>query len=521
MTKEYRIEHDFIGDKEVPKDAYYGVQTMRAIENFPITGYRIDRALIIGMAVCKKASARANMEVGLLEPKIAEAIMQAATEIIEKPDLHKWFVVDPIQGGAGTSINMNSNEVIANRALEILGEEKGRYDIVSPNTHVNMAQSTNDAFPTGFHIATMIRLDGLCETLKQLISAFEAKAEEFGDAIKMGRTHLQDAVPIRFSQEFNAYATVLKRDLERVRNCRRNLCGVNMGATATGTGLNADQNYIKLVEKYLVEYSHKPVYIMDDLVDATQNTDSYTQTSSALKVCMLNMSKIANDLRLMASGPRCGLNEINLPPRQPGSSIMPGKVNPVMAEVVNQSAFQVVGNDLTISMASEAGQFELNVMEPVLAFNLLQSINVMTNVMNAFRKHCLEGITINADRGKSYVEGSVGIITAINPHVGYEVAASIAKEAITTGKSVREILRSKNVLTDEEIEIILDPTNMTSPGISGVELLRKKKGTTSKDVDIAALREEIAAFMKGNNEYTLAEELYNIEKLAGGEIIGK
>lgn len=512
----FRIEHDFLGDKEVPAEAYYGIQTMRAIENFPITGHKIDRALIIAMAIVKKASAHANMDIQMLREDKAKAILQACTEIIEHSQLHKWFVVDPIQGGAGTSINMNTNEVIANRALEIMGHEKGDYSFISPNTHVNMAQSTNDAFPCGIHIASIIRLDMLCHALEKLIEAFETKALEFGDSIKMGRTHLQDAVPVRFAQEFESYATVLKRDLVRLNNVKHNLCGVNMGATATGTGLNADPEYIKLAGEYLARYSKKPIYIMDNLMDATQNTDAYTETSAAIKVCMLNLSKICNDLRLMASGPRCGLNEINLPPRQPGSSIMPGKVNPVMCEVVNQTAFQVVGNDLTICMASEAGQFELNVMEPVLAYNLIQSINIARNVIHTFRKNCVEGITINAKRGKQYVERSVGIITAINPHIGYEKAAQIAKEAITTGKPVREIVREKGILTDEEIDIILDPQNMTSPGISGAKLLYDKL----KDKPIEVNRQLVHEFMKAEEDMSIAEMLRDNEILAGGNIVG-
>lgn len=514
--KKVRIEHDFLGDKEVPADAYYGVQTMRAIENFPITGYKIDRALIIAMAIVKKAAAHANMDIGLLSEEKGRAIMDACTEIIEHSHLHKWFVVDPIQGGAGTSINMNTNEVIANRALELMGQEKGRYDIISPNSHVNMAQSTNDAFPCGIHIASIIRLDLLTVTLKKLIESFERKALEFGDSIKMGRTHLQDAVPIRFAQEFEAYATVLKRDLVRIKNVKHNLCGVNMGATATGTGLNADPNYIKLAGEYLARYSKKPIYVMDNLVDATQNTDAYTETSAAIKICMLNMSKICNDLRLMASGPRCGLNELNLPPRQPGSSIMPGKVNPVMAEVVNQSAFQVAGNDLTICMASEAGQFELNVMEPVLAFNLIQSINVARNALHVFRIHCVDGITINAERGRQFVENSVGIITAINPHIGYEKAAQIAKEAITTGRPVRELVLEKGILSQDKIDIILNPQNMTSPGISGFELL--------EDVIKSAKEEELRAvaqqFKAAEEDMSIAEMLHQYEILAGGKIVG-
>lgn len=515
-SKEFRIEHDFLGDKEVPIDAYYGVQTMRAIENFPITGYTIDRALIIAMGIVKKAAAHANMDIGLLTEKKGKAIMDAATEVIEHSNLHQWFVVDPIQGGAGTSINMNTNEVIANRALELLGEEKGRYDIISPNSHVNMSQSTNDAFPCGIHIAAIIRLDLLVDTLEKLIDSFETKAEEFGDSIKMGRTHLQDAVPIRFAQEFEAYATVLKRDLARIKNVKHNLCGVNMGATATGTGLNASPQYIKLAGEYLARYSKKPIYVMDNLVDATQNTDAYTECSAALKVCMLNMSKICNDLRLMASGPRCGLHEINLPPRQPGSSIMPGKVNPVMAEVVNQTAFQVVGNDLTICMASEAGQFELNVMEPVLSFNLIQSINVTRNVLHTFRINCVDGITINADRGQEFVDNSVGVITAINPHIGYETAAQIAKEAITTGKPVRDIVLEKKILNKEQIDIILNPQNMTTPGISGWELIKDEM----KNIPENVLRQEYKKFQEAEEDMSIAEMLHDNEVLAGGKIVG-
>ena len=478
-----RLEHDLLGNRMVPADAYYGIQTMRAIDDFPITGLKIDRALIMAMAIVKKAAAHANMDIGLLPKEKAQAIMDAATEIIEHIDLHKWFVVDPIQGGAGTSINMNTNEVIANRALELLGEEKGNYSVISPNSHVNMSQSTNDAFPCGLHIAAIIRLDMLITNLGELIGAFEAKAKSFGNAIKMGRTHLQDAVPIRFSQEFMAYAAVLKRDLARIKRVQENLYGVNMGATAVGTGLNADPKYIKYVGEYLALYSRKPIYIVEDLVDGTQNTDAYTETSSTLKICMLNLSKIANDLRLMSSGPRCGLWELRLPACQPGSSIMPGKVNPVMAEVVNQIAFQVAGNDLTISMASEAGQFELNVMEPVLTFNLLQSINIMTNVLHVFKIHCIDGITLNAERGKEYVERSVGTITAINPYIGYERASQIAKEAILTGRPVRELVKEKGILTDEEIEIILNPENMTTPGISGEELLGEKFNLRKSAVD--------------------------------------
>ncbi|CRK82246.1 aspartate ammonia-lyase [Neobacillus massiliamazoniensis] len=472
-SENFRIEKDFLGEKQVPIDALYGVQTMRAVENFPITGYRIDQSLIKAMAMVKKAAAFANGEIGQLDQKIAKVIMAAADEVIQG-ELHDQFIVDPIQGGAGTSINMNTNEVIANRALEMIGEQKGNYKVISPNSHVNMAQSTNDSFPTAIHLSTLMTLENLIKVMEELHLEFMKKANEFDGIIKMGRTHLQDAVPILLSQEFEAYARVLRRDIKRIKATRENLYAVNMGATAVGTGLNADPEYIEICVKHLAEISGLPITGTEDLVDGTQNTDAYIEVSAALKVCMLNMSKVANDLRMMTSGPRDGLGEINLPPRQPGSSIMPGKVNPVMAEVLNQSAFQVVGNDLTISMASEAGQFELNVMEPVIAFNLLQSIKIMTNVFTVFRTHCLSGITANKERMEDYVNNSVGIITAINPHVGYETAASIAKEAIMSKRPVREIVLERGVLTAEELDIILHPFEMTKPGIAGKELIEKK-----------------------------------------------
>ncbi len=475
---EYRVEKDFLGEKQVPADAYYGVQTMRAVENFPITGYRLDSALIKAMGKVKKAAALANADIGQLDRLKAALIADAADEVIEGK-LDDQFIVDPIQGGAGTSINMNTNEVIANRALEMMGEAKGSYHVISPNSHVNMAQSTNDSFPTAIHLSTLDTLDALLDAMEELSAEFARKAEEFDGVIKMGRTHLQDAVPIRLGQEFTAYRTVLERDIKRIRSTREHLFEINMGATAVGTGLNADPEYIKKVVEYLAEYTGMPLKSSANLVDGTQNTDCYIEVSAALKVCMLNMSKIANDLRMMASGPRCGLGEINLPARQPGSSIMPGKVNPVMAEVLNQSAFQVIGNDLTISMASEAGQFELNVMEPVIVFNLLQSIKIMTNVFTVFRQHCLSGITANEERMKAYVDNSVGVITAINPHVGYETAASIAKEAIATQRSVRELTLERGVLTEEELDLILNPFEMTHPGISGKEIIESKKDKVS------------------------------------------
>lgn len=461
-----RVEADLLGVKNIPHDAYYGIQTWRAKENFSITGHTIDKELIVGIALVKKAAASANMEIGRLDQTRGTAIVSAATEVIEGK-LHDQFIVDPIQGGAGTSINMNANEVIANRALELLGENKGDYHKLSPNNHVNMAQSTNDAFPTAIHIAAITLVEKLEETLEKLEDAFHEKAKEFDAIIKMGRTHLQDAVPIRLGQEFEAYARVLARDRKRISNVYAHLYDINLGATAVGTGLNADPAYMEKVVDALRVLTRMPLRNASHLVDATQNTDAYTEVSAALKICMINMSKVANDLRLMASGPRAGFAEINLPARQPGSSIMPGKVNPVMCEVVNQVAFQVVGNDHTISMASEAGQFELNVMEPVLVFNLLQSLRMMDSVLTSFRAFCIEGITANEEVGKNHVEKSIGIITALNPHIGYELATQIAKEAIETGESVRDICLSKNVLSEAALREILDPFEMTHPGIAG------------------------------------------------------
>ncbi|SMQ64203.1 aspartate ammonia-lyase [Bacillus sp. OV166] len=465
-----RIESDFLGPKEVPKEAYYGIQTLRAVENFPITGYRIHEDLIKALAMVKKAAALANMDVKSLYEGLGDPIVKAADEIIEGK-WHEFFIVDPIQGGAGTSMNMNVNEVIANRALELLGKEKGDYKQLSPNSHVNMSQSTNDVFPTAIHLATLSLLEKLVQTMQHMHAVFKKKAQQFDHVIKMGRTHLQDAVPIRLGQEFEAYSRVVERDMKRIQHSRQHLYEVNMGATAVGTGLNADPRYIKQVVGHLADISGLPLTGAEHLVDATQNTDAYTEVSAALKVCMMNMSKIANDIRIMASGPRAGLGELILPARQPGSSIMPGKVNPVMPELINQVAFQVIGNDHTICLASEAGQLELNVMEPVLVFNLLQSISIMNNAFQVFTNYCLAGIEANEERLKKYVEKSVGMITAVNPHIGYEEAARIAREAIVKGKSVRELCLLYDVLTEEELDLILNPYEMTEPGIAGASLL--------------------------------------------------
>ncbi|MCM3409572.1 aspartate ammonia-lyase [Metabacillus litoralis] len=471
--QKYRMERDFLGEKEIPEHVYYGIQTLRAIENFPITGYRIHEEMIKALAMIKKAAALANMDTKRLYSGIGEVIVQASDEILEGK-WHEYFIIDPIQGGAGTSMNMNTNEVIANRALELLGHHKGEYKHLSPNSHVNMSQSTNDVFPTAIHIATLNLLKQLLDTMNDMLQAFKSKAKQFDHVIKMGRTHLQDAVPIRLGQEFEAYSRVLERDIKRIEQTRTHLYEVNMGATAVGTGLNADPKYIKHVVSYLADISGFPIVGAEHLVDATQNTDAYTEVSAALKVCMMNMSKIANDLRLMASGPRAGLGEISLPARQPGSSIMPGKVNPVIPELINQIAFQVIGNDHTICLASEAGQLELNVMEPVLVFNLLQSISIMRNGFKSFTDYCLIGIEANEDRMREYVEKSVGIITAVNPHLGYEVVSRIAREAILKGKSVRELCLQYDVLTEEELDLILNPYEMTNPGIAGVSLFDRE-----------------------------------------------
>lgn len=471
MVVPYRRERDLLGDREVPKEVYYGIQTARALENFPITGYKPHRELILALAQVKKAAAQANIKVKRLNLKIGNAIIQACDEILGGKYADQ-FVVDVIQGGAGTSYNMNANEVIANRAIELLGGNKGDYDLVSPNTHVNMAQSTNDAFPTAIKIAALTLARALVEALTVLRQALRDKEQEFDGIIKMGRTHLQDAVPIRLGQEFGAWAAAISRDIDRISIAAKGLEKISMGATAVGTGLNADVEYIEYVTEILAFNTGLDLVGAENMVDATQNTDVYAALSSTLKICAVNLSKMANDLRLLASGPRCGLNEINLPAMQPGSSIMPGKVNPVMAEVVNQVAFQVIGNDMTVSLASEGGQLELNVMEPVLTFNLLQSLEILRNVVTVFADKCVRGITANVQRCRQMVEQSVGIITAINPHVGYETATVIAKEAITTGRPIREIVLERGILTEEELDIILNPQEMTKPGIPGAQLLK-------------------------------------------------
>lgn len=468
----YRIESDSIGEKEVPINAYYGVQTLRAYENFNITGRRIHPQLIKALAEIKKAAAITNMDIELLNRKVGNAIVKACDEII-KGRYHEEFITDAVQGGAGTSMNMNANEVVANIAIEILGGEKGEYSIVHPNDHVNMGQSTNDVIPTGGKIAAIRLLNGALMQLNDLVDALLNKSKEFDHVIKMGRTQLQDAVPIRLGQEFKAYADAVKRDIARIKRSMEDLRHVSIGATAIGTGINADEEYVKNVTPNLSIVTELELVQCDDLVDGTQNLDTFAAVSGALKVCAINLSKISNDLRLMSSGPRTGIGEINLPAKQNGSSIMPGKVNPVIPEVVSQVAFNIIGNDMTITMAAEAGQLELNAFEPVLYYNLFESIETLTNGVKTFIENCVNGITANEKRCKDLVENSVGIITAICPHVGYKNSAKIAKTAIKTGESVRELILKEGLLKEAELDVIFDAYGMTEPGISGKELLKR------------------------------------------------
>lgn len=465
-----RTERDSLGQKDIPDSAYYGIQTARAAENFPITGVPIHQELLAALAYIKKAAALANMEVKLLKEHIGKFIVEAADEVI-RGDHMKHFIVDSIQGGAGTSINMNMNEVIANRALELMQARKGDYASCSPNNHVNMSQSTNDAIPTAIKIAAYQLSQKLLDTMRALAAELRNKERQFDDIIKVARTHLQDAVPIRLGQQFGAYARFVERDIRRLEQASADLLLVNMGATAVGTGLNAKPEYIAKVVQHLRELLGIPLQSAEDLVDATQNTDAYTELSAALKISAVNLSKMCNDIRLMASGPRTGLSELLLPPRQPGSSIMPGKVNPVMAEVVNQVAFQVQGNDLTIALACEAGQLELNVMGPVIAFNLLQSLKIMNNSLDVFTRYALEGLEANRERLAANLEHSFSVITALNPHLGYEVAAQLVKEALKTGMSLRQIITERGLLSQEELDVILHPEEMTTPGIAGERFL--------------------------------------------------
>jgi aspartate ammonia-lyase len=468
-----RLEYDSIGSKYIPCEAYYGIHAARALENFHITGKRMHPEMIKSIAQLKKACAITNASAGVLNQKIAKAIEYACDKIIEG-NYHDQFIVDPIQGSAGTSMNMNANEVIANIAIESLGKDKGDYAVIHPNDHVNFGQSTNDVIPTAGKITAIVLLHTLEKKLKTLKNSFAKKAKEFDSVIKMGRTQLQDAVPIRLGQEFHAYATVVDRGIKLIKKAENQLYTINMGGTAVGTGLNADDTYFSAITQSLADITGIPFRQAEDLIDATQNIDCFASVSSAIKNCAISISKIANDLRLMSSGPKTGLGEINLPAKQNGSSIMPGKVNPVIPEVVSQVAFKIVGNDVTITMAVEAGQLELNAFEPVVFDCLFESIDILSNAVDTFVDNCIEGITANEERCRAFLNSSVGIITALCPHIGYTKSAELAKEALAKNISVRDLILSENILDKKELDIILNAYNMTTPGISGKELILDK-----------------------------------------------
>ncbi len=460
----FRVEHDSLGEMRVPFDAYYGCQTLRAVDNYPITGVSIAHfpSLIQALAQVKKACAIANNELGLLEREKSDAIIAACNEVIRGQWIDE-FVVDVIQGGAGTSTNMNANEVICNRALEILGHAKGEYEFLHPNNDVNMSQSTNDVYPTALRVALIYELKNLRAAMRHVGAAFAAKGEAFADVLKMGRTQLQDAVPMTLGQEFQAWSVMIGEDVDRVFEAARLMHEINLGATAIGTGINTVPAYRHLATRYLMEETGLPLITSANLVEATQDTGAYVQLSGVLKRVAVKLSKICNDLRLLSSGPRCGLNEINLPPRAPGSSIMPGKVNPVIPEVVNQVAYVVIGHDMTVTMAAEAGQLELNVMESVIAYSLFSSIQMLHNACYTLADKCVSEITANADRCREMVGNSIGLVTALVPSLGYELCAEVAKEAFRTGRSVRELLLERKVLSEAELDDLLKPEMMIRP----------------------------------------------------------
>lgn len=464
LSGKTRAEHDLLGNMNVPVEYYFGIQTMRALENFHISRVRLYFFPEFIKALCdvKQAAAMANRDLGMLDSTIASAIIRACEEI-KAGALHEHFVVDMVQGGAGTSTNMNANEVIANRALEILGHEKGEYKYCHPNNHVNLSQSTNDAYPTAIKIALIRSIEKMENSLKWLIEAFRAKGIEFSHVIKMGRTQLQDAVPMTLGQEFEAYAANLGEEVERLEQNMKLFLEVNMGATAIGTGINSDPDYSPLCIKHLREITGLPVVAATNMIEATNDTGAFIMNSSALKRMSVKLSKICNDLRLLSSGPRTGLNEINLPPMQPGSSIMPGKVNPVIPEVVNQIAFRVIGNDLTVTIAAEAGQLELNVMEPIIVHCIFESIDMLSNGMNTLRDKCIVGITANEDVCKAMVYNSIGLVTALNPYLGYEASTELAQEALKTGKGIYDLVLEKKLMSKEELDNVLLPENMIKP----------------------------------------------------------
>jgi aspartate ammonia-lyase len=456
-----RIEHDLIGQKSIPDEAYYGVQTARAIENFHISGVPISLYpdLIRALAMVKMGAARANFECKQFSKEILNGIERACQEIMDGK-LHDQFPVDLIQGGAGTSTNMAANEVIANRALEIMGFTKGQYQYCDPHNHVNCAQSTNDAYPTALHVAIFLLNAKLMAELRKLVGAFRKKGKEFRDVIKMGRTQLQDAVPMTLGQEFEAFAESLDNEIFALERIETILYEINMGGTAIGTGLNAPEGYAKACAEHLAKITGKPIRLAPDLVEATQDTQPFVLYSSVLKSLAIKLSKICNDLRLLSSGPRAGLHEINLPALQPGSSIMPGKVNPVIPEVVNQVCFKAIGNDLAVSLAAEAGQLQLNVMEPIIAFCILESQTMFMNAASTLRSFCVEGITANVDVCRNFVEHSIGVVTALNPLLGYDKTTELAAEALKTGKGIVELVREKKLLTEAQISKVLNPKAM-------------------------------------------------------------
>ena len=455
-----RMEHDSIGALNVPAEAYYGVQSMRAATNFQITHRPLHPVLIDSIIMVKKAAAITNEKSGKLDQQIAQAIIQACDEILNG-NLRDQFIVDAIQGGAGTSANMNANEVIANRAIEILGGTKGDYSIVHPNDHVNMSQSTNDVIPTAGKITALKLLPQTIKELEKLEKAMEEKEAEFDDILKMGRTQLQDAVPMRLGQSFGAFAHVLKRDIKRLKNVMDEMKVLNIGATAIGTAINVDPYYLANISYELSKVAGISLKQADDLIDATQNLDGFVSVSGVLKTCAVDISKISNDLRLMSSGPRTGLSEINLPARQNGSSIMPGKINPVIPEVVSQVAYLIIGHDYTITMAAEAGQLELNAFEPVLFHHLFESIDTLKEAAATLTKHCITGIAANKRQCEEYIEKSVGISTALCPYIGYAKSAEIAKKSLKTGISVKELVLEEGLLKEEELKEILKPEKMT------------------------------------------------------------
>jgi aspartate ammonia-lyase len=462
-----RTERDLLGDREVPDEALYGIQTLRALENFPITGVALREfpTLINALAIVKEAAALANRDLGLLAPELAEVIVRATQEI-RAGRHHEHFLVDMIQGGAGTSTNMNANEVIANRALELMGRPRGDYDVVHPHTHINLSQSTNDVYPTAVKLALHASIAGLQQALRDLATAFKAKGREFAGMLKMGRTQLQDAVPMTLGQEFAAFAHTILEDVDRLGEAQALIREINMGATAIGTRINAPERYPETVRAHIENISGIPVITAPDLVEATADTGVFVQLSGVVKRTATKLSKICNDLRLLSSGPRAGLAEINLPPVQPGSSIMPGKVNPVIPEVMNQVCFDIIGGDVTVTLAAEAGQLQLNPFEPIIAFRLLRGMESLRNACVVLRERCVVGITANAERMHDFVENSIGIVTALVPTIGYETATEIARAALETGRNVYELVMERGLMTREELERALNPERMAGSPVA-------------------------------------------------------